>query len=345
MGRSIALTLAREGASVVVNYRASEESAHAIMAHIQRRGGAAIAVQADVFEADGCRKLVGAALERFHRVDICVIGPGGGWHPEPVDSLIGPYLESARLLGQRTGELHVALASSVDDPSFVPEPITPFYQRSLHQSMRNLASQALQMLRRRLRHLPDEAQEQAQRVLDSEEAILKRIRAVVALKITGTRIRCHGDYHLGQVLYTGKDFVIIDFEGEPARPLSERRIKRSPFRDVAGLLRSFHYAAYFALFARDRGGPVRPEDIATLEPWARIWYIWVSATFLKAYLDSTSGVPFLPEARDELEVMLDASLLEKAIYELGYELNNRPDWVRIPLVGILDLLSLEPTHA
>ena len=265
--------------------------------------------------------------------------------PELVDSLIGPYLESARLLGQRTGELHVALASSSDDPSFVPEPITPFYQRSLYQSMRNLAGQALQTLRRHLRHLPDEAQKQAQRVLDSDEAILKRFRAVIDLRVKGSRIRCHGDYHLGQVLYTGKDFVIIDFEGEPARPLSERRIKRSPFRDVAGLLRSFHYAAYFTLFARDSGGPVRPEDIATLEPWARIWYIWVSATFLKAYLDSTSGVPFLPEARDELEVMLDASLLEKAIYELNYELNNRPDWVRIPLQGILDLLSLEPTHA
>jgi maltose alpha-D-glucosyltransferase/alpha-amylase len=268
-----------------------------------------------------------------------------GEAPEDITTLLGPYLESAMLLGQRTGELHLALASSPDDANFAPETITPFYQRSLYQSMRNLTSQVLQALRRRLRHLPEELQGQAQRVLDREETILGRFRAVVEGKITGTRIRCHGDYHLGQILYTGKDFVIIDFEGEPARPLSERRIKRSALRDVAGLLRSFHYAAYSALFAREPSGAVRPQDTEALEPWSRLWYMSVSAAFLRAYLATASRGRFLPSARKELEIMLDAYLLEKAIYELGYELNNRPDWVRIPLQGILDLLALEPTHA
>jgi maltose alpha-D-glucosyltransferase/alpha-amylase len=138
--------------------------------------------------------------------------------------------------------------------------------------------------------------------------------------------------------------VIIDFEGEPARPLSERRIKRCALRDVAGMLRSFHYAAYATLFNHRVSVTVRPEDMAALEPWARFWYRWVSAVFLKAYLTEASQVPFLPQGRDELQVLLDAHLLEKAIYELGYELNNRPDWIRIPLRAILDLVGGQAEH-
>jgi maltose alpha-D-glucosyltransferase/alpha-amylase len=150
------------------------------------------------------------------------------------------------------------------------------------------------------------------------------------------RIRVHGDYHLGQVLYTGKDFVIIDFEGEPARPLSERRIKRSPLRDVAGMLRSFHYAAYTVFATRvaaERGA---------LEPWAQFWYEWVGSAFLRAYLHRAGDAAFLPRAREELATMLRVYLLEKAVYEVGYELNNRPDWTWIPLRAITQLLALTP---
>jgi maltose alpha-D-glucosyltransferase/alpha-amylase len=143
------------------------------------------------------------------------------------------------------------------------------------------------------------------------------------------------------VLYTGKDFVIIDFEGEPARPLSERRIKRSPLRDVAGMLRSFHYAAYASLFEQGKKGVLNshPGGVASLEPWARFWHVWVSTTFTKAYLAAANQGSFLPRNRVELQILLDAFLLEKAVYELSYELNNRPDWVRIPLHGILQLLE------
>jgi len=138
------------------------------------------------------------------------------------------------------------------------------------------------------------------------------------------------------VLYTGRDFVIIDFEGEPARPLSERRIKVSPLRDVAGMLRSFHYASYAALFGQVPG--VRPEDFPALEPWACFWYTWVSVAFLKAYLAAAKDEPFLPKDPTELQVLLDAYLLAKAVYELGYELNNRPDWLKVPLRGLIQLL-------
>jgi maltose alpha-D-glucosyltransferase/alpha-amylase len=251
--------------------------------------------------------------------------------------LIGSYLESARLLGQRTAELHVALASAPDDADFAPEPFSTLYQRSLYQAMVSQAGRAFQLLRDRLPELPKGVQEEAQKVLGLEGEIRRRYRSLLQRKINTMRIRVHGDYHLGQVLYTGRDFVIIDFEGEPARPLSERRIKRSPVRDVAGMLRSFHYASYAALYGQVSG--IRPEDFVPLEPWARFWYAWVGAAFLKTYLDVAKDAPFLPRDRAELHILLEAYLLEKAVYELSYELNNRPDWVKVPLQGILQLME------
>ena len=253
--------------------------------------------------------------------------------------LIGPYLGAARLLGQRTAELHVALAQETDDPAFAPEPFSTLYQRALYQSMRSPTGQVFERLLERLQEVPAAVREEAQLVVSLEPEILRRFRSVLQRKITAMRIRIHGDYHLGQVLYTGKDFVIIDFEGESPRPLSERRIKRSPLRDVVGMLRSFHYAAYTALSSRINGGVARPEDMAVLEPCAHFWHLWVSAVFLKAYLASAAPAPFLPRTREELAILLDAYVLEKALYELGHELDNRPDWVQVPLRGILQLLE------
>jgi maltose alpha-D-glucosyltransferase/alpha-amylase len=171
-----------------------------------------------------------------------------------------------------------------------------------------------------------------------EERILKRFQGILDRKITAMRIRVHGDYHLGQVLFTGKEFVLIDFEGEPARSLAERRIKRSPVRDVAGMLRSFHYASYAPLIG-GVGGSVRSDDVKSLEPWADCWNAWVSAAFLQGYLAVAKEGAFLPRTREELSILLDTFLLEKAIYELGYELNNRPNWVKLPLLGILSLME------
>jgi len=257
--------------------------------------------------------------------------------PPIAEETIGSYLASAQLLGQRTAELHLTLASAVDDKNLVPEPFSVTYQRSLYHGMRGFAIQVLQLLRQRLRHLPDKVKADAQKVLSLEDAIVARFQDITGRKITGMRIRCHGDYHLGQVLYTGNDFVITDFEGEPARHLGERRIKRSPLSDVAGMIRSFHYAAYFGL--RGQASTVRPEDVPMLEEWARAWYLWVSATFLKSYLELMADTPILPQTREGLKAILDAYLLDKAIYEVNYELNNRPDWVGSPLQGILQLLE------
>jgi len=260
--------------------------------------------------------------------------------PESAEETIGPYLTSAQHLAQRTAELHMMLASASADARFTPEPFSLAYQRSLFHSMRSYTNQVLRLMHQRLPKLPDNFRPMAKTILDNESTIIQRFQEITRQKITGMRIRCHGDFHLGQVLYTGDDFVIIDFEGEPARYLTERRIKRSPLRDVAGMIRSFHYAAYAAL--RSRADTVlRPEDLPILEEWSKVWYLWVSVAFLKAYLELVSDLPILPESKQGKKVLLDAYLMEKALYEINYELNNRPDWINLPLQGVLQILDAE----
>ena len=286
---------------------------------------------ADFFEACSARATLPADLYRAqgHMLDSVERGV-----PEAVRETIGAYLASAALLGTRTGELHIALAADRQDPDFAAEAFTPFYRRAVFQSLRTLADRALATLRERLKHLPDEGRAEAERVLALKNEIFDRFRFIVDQKITAMRIRVHGDYHLGQVLFTGKDFVITDFEGEPAQPINERRSKRSPLRDVAGMLRSFDYAALTAL----RVGDFRPETLPHLAVAANCWVFWVSVVFLRNYLDATRNGGFLPADQQELKNLLDLYLLQKGIYELNYELNNRPDWVGVPIRGILDIL-------
>ena len=254
--------------------------------------------------------------------------------------LLLSYLNTVELLAKRTAQLHIALASNPEHPDFAPEPFSSFYQRSVYQYMRNLTGQVLLLLKKRIHTLTPEAQQLSQTILNRQEQILGRFKALLNQQITVMRTRCHGDYHLGQVLYTGKDLIIIDFEGEPARPLTERRMKRSPLRDVAGMLQSFHYAVTMGLRNEVENGMIRPDNLVVMEQWAQFWYSWVSDTFLKTYLSTAAGWSFIPQSQQELGVLLDAYLFEKSIYELNYELNNRPDWVDIPLQRILQLLEL-----
>ncbi len=268
--------------------------------------------------------------------------------PELAYETIGTYLGSAQLLGQRTAELHMALAAPTEDKDFAPEEFTQLYQRSLYQSMRNLVGQTFPLLERKVGKLSDYNQHLGREVIKQKDAIMARFRMMLDQKMTAKRIRCHGDFHLGQVLYTGKDFFIIDFEGEPSRSLNERRFKRFPLRDVAGMLRSFHYAVHMALRNQIASG-LLSEDLTDqgdgLLAWGRFWHRWVSASFLSSYLKVVASSTFLPQDRQELRILLDAYLLEKAIYELGYELNSRPDWVGIPLRGILQLIMTQVDDA
>ena len=259
--------------------------------------------------------------------------------PSEAQGPIGAYSQAAWLLGRRTAEMHIALASEMEDPAFAPEPFTPFYRRSLYQSMRSETEKSLGLLRRRLSTLPDEVRTGAERLAAQQDEVLGRFRTILQRKLSALRTRIHGDYHLGQVLRSGADFVLIDFEGEPTVPLSTRRLKRCPLRDTAGMLRSFHYAAHFGLHNLQERGAIRAEERGEMEPWAHHWYTWVSAAFLRGYLEAASEGSFLPESPEDIEGLLDVFLLGKALYELSYELNNRPSWVRHPIAGIQHLLE------
>lgn len=258
---------------------------------------------------------------------------------DEANSLLGTYVESVRLLGQRTAEMHLALAEDRKAPAFAPEAFTPHYQRGLYQSMRNLALQNLLLLKRKLETLHGEQRELAAAVIASEAKIIERFHRLPGTLLTGLRIRVHGDYHLGQTLYTGRDFFIVDFEGEPAMPLSERRMKRTIFSDVAGLLRSFDYAAHAALRREIEQGAISAASLPRFSAWANRWTRWISNTCLESYLShlGTSGI--LPASVGERGLLLDTHLLRKALYEIGYEANNRPDWLSIPCRGVLALLA------
>jgi maltose alpha-D-glucosyltransferase/alpha-amylase len=263
--------------------------------------------------------------------------------PPEVETQIGFYLESAVLLARRTAQMHAALASASQDPLFTPEPFSKLYQRSLFQSMSSMTARVLGQLEKRINArknpLPENIRAAAKQILDRRQEILDRFRALTGRKISAMRVRCHGDFHLGQILNTGRDFVMIDFEGEPVRPVSERRIKRSPLRDVAGLLRSFHYACHVALQAEEARGMFSPELRGDMEARAELWRMWVSAKYLGEYLARTADAGFLPDSHEEIGMLLHACLMEKAVYELGYEMNNRPEWINIPLTGITQLLN------
>ena len=259
--------------------------------------------------------------------------------PESVMALLGTFAELARLLGQRTAELHLALAGDSQNPDFAPEPFTPFYQRGLFQSMRNLAVRSLEQLRRGLAGVPESLRPEANQVIASQNEIIKRLRAIYEVPVKAQRIRCHGDLHLGEVLYTGKDFIFHDFEGEPGRPLGERRIKRCALRDVASMIRSFAYVTATALFKQIELGSLQEHGLPLLEPWAVFWYRWISAVYLKGYLTALGDTGLLPTAKEHLAILFEAHLLEKMLQETSYELLHRPDLLKIPFRSLLHLLQ------
>jgi maltose alpha-D-glucosyltransferase/alpha-amylase len=219
--------------------------------------------------------------------------------------------------------MHAALASSTTDADFIPEPFRSEDAQALANEIAAQAATGLALLETKLNTLSIADQQLGQQVLNLKERISQRFTALSAITTSAKRIRYHGDYHLGQVLYTGSDFMIIDFEGEPARPLSERRNKALALRDLAGMLRSFQYAAYSG---------AAPE-------LADVWYGRVSQLYLEAYFAEAESQPFLPATPEQRTFFLDAFLLQKALYEVQYELNNRPAWVGIPLRGILSLIE------
>jgi maltose alpha-D-glucosyltransferase / alpha-amylase len=257
--------------------------------------------------------------------------------PEVLKELLDVHVaEQARLLGVRTAEMHLALAGEKENPDFKPEEFSLHYQRSVYSSLQSLVRGTFQSLNRNLKKLDADTRHAAEEMMHSKDAILTELKKVYSHKIDTAKIRIHGDYHLGQVLFTGKDFVLLDFEGEPARSYSERRLKRSALRDVAGMLRSFHYAAHSSLYLDNQ---IRPEDVSKLIPFVEQWYHYMGGFFMRAYLETVGNSPIIPHQKGDLEILLQTFLLQKAIYELNYEVNNRPSWVMVPLRGIRAILD------
>lgn len=267
------------------------------------------------------------------------LGPAHAVLPEAREHA-GLYLDAAYLLGQRTAELHLALATPTNDVAFQAEPFTGEDLATERERIDQQVTSALAALERTLatseQELPQETAKQAHELLARRGSVKERLAELSGDPVQfGQRIRIHGDLHLGQLLRAHTDFLFVDFEGEPARSLEDRRRKQSPLRDVAGMLRSFSYAAQAAL---GRHIQRRPEHSSTLEPWATLWQRSVSGEFLRGYRDTMGASPLLAPA-EKAEVLLRALLLEKACYELAYELNNRPTWLYIPLAGVRELLG------
>jgi maltose alpha-D-glucosyltransferase/alpha-amylase len=271
--------------------------------------------------------------------------------PESLEA-VRSTLEAAALLGTRTAELHLALSSNSTLAAFAPEPLTGVELAHDAAQIELQIKSALGALKFRLPKLDDATSDRAGLLLSRRSELIERARSIVSVAAGGQRIRIHGDYHLGQTLRVAAtsdgsqanqdrkgDFVLIDFEGEPARSIEERRRKHSPLKDVVGMMRSFAYAAYSVvdrIVAGENGGD-EMIDRNALTGWAQLWQDTATSQFLSAYREGVAANPNLLPPPKDAQVLLDAYLLEKALYELQYELDNRPLWVRIPLDSMLAL--------
>lgn len=252
------------------------------------------------------------------------------------------YFNLITLLAERTAEMHLLLSQPNEIKEIKPEPFTLFYQKSLFQTMRGQQKKTFSQLKNCYHSFDEINRALAEKVLNCEEQINKIYKKIIDRKLCINKIRNHGDYHLGQILVTGKDIMIIDFEGEPTLTLSERKLKKCIFQDLAGMVRSFHYAATIAL---SKHKMISTESFENLEALANLWYRVISTHFIKTYI-KTLGKDnrLLPEKIEDIRILLEAYLIHKAIYELNYELNTRPEWVSIPLKGIL-MITDEIIHA
>ncbi len=255
---------------------------------------------------------------------------------EITEDVVGKkIIDKTILLGKRTAEMHIALSSTKEDSNFETEEFSLHYQSSLYAGLYSMVRSSFATLTKQLPNLLPLLKIEAENIQKLRPEILNSFKRLTYNKIEALKTRTHGDYHLGQVLVSENDFVIIDFEGEPARPFSERRLKKSPVKDVAGMLRSFHYSIYSSLLQ----GNFTQEEIKSLQPKAERWYKIISESFLQSYLNVAAGNAIIPKDQNDFKILLETFILEKAIYELNYELVYRPDWVIIPIEGIKAIME------
>ncbi len=314
----------------VIEYRTpSGRSAVAALLHGLARGG----VECWKYTLDHLGLFFEHALARS------ASGPTEEAQADLSRGVMASYSEFVRLLGLRTAQMHLALASRPEDPVFSPEPYSDFYRQGMYHGLLARLGRTMEELRNLLPRLPEAVRGDAQRALDCTAGVRERYRYLRDNRFTAARIRVHGDYHLGQVLYTGKDFVVIDFEGDPGRPLSERRLKRSPLHDVAGMLDSFYHASHAVLFGEAPGVIAKPESLDALEAWAKFWARAASADFLAAYLATPGIGALLPQDREHISELNRILLIDLALRKLGFELAHAPERIRIPAHAISELVE------
>ena len=247
----------------------------------------------------------------------------------------GTAAEEARLIGVRTAEMHLALAAPTGHKDFDPEDFSLHYQRSLFSSMQSLVRESYQSHHRNIKRLPEGLREEVTALFNRRDEILTTLKRIYNKKLDVVKIRIHGNYHLKHVLLTGRDLAIKDFTGNPERPFSERRLKRSPLRDVATMILSLHYVAHEGFLGTSQ---VQQAELQTLMPFASMWAHYMSGFFVKAYLETVQESNFIPKEKTDLDVMLQTYMLERALKDLVSELDNRPEWVPVPLHIIQSIL-------
>jgi maltose alpha-D-glucosyltransferase/alpha-amylase len=257
--------------------------------------------------------------------------------PDDLQEFIGGTVaEGIRLVGMRTGEMHKALASRTDIKEFAPEDFSLHYQRSLFAGFQSLVRGAFSNHKDDLEKLDPYVRSETEQILMRKDEVLKTLKRIYRKKLDVSKIRIHGNYDLKQVVFTGKDLAILDFHGDPTRAYSERRLKRSPLRDVAGMLRSIHYVAHEGLLLKHGSNG---EELRKLERFAAFWIHYTTTLFMRSYLDTVKDSAFIPKQKDDLKIMLDTYLLEKAVYSLNYELKKRPQWAIVPVRIIKGLIG------
>jgi trehalose synthase-fused probable maltokinase len=250
-------------------------------------------------------------------------------------SIHDQVFEKVELLGKRTAEMHLALLSDKKNKDFKPESFNPEYIEYLQRHLNKLLNKRINLLKENYNKLDDNAKPLADDFINSEKTIKNFFEKIGSNELKSLRGRIHGDYHLGQVLFTGSDYLVIDFEGEPESSIADRKIKHSPLKDVAGMIRSFHYAVCAKLYFSDETRNINP---LRMQKAADRWYKLITDAYVDAYMQTMGNISAIFGNRTELNFLLQLHLLEKSVYELGYELNGRPDWIKIPLKGIQQVL-------
>jgi maltose alpha-D-glucosyltransferase/alpha-amylase len=243
--------------------------------------------------------------------------------------------ERVRLLGKRVAKLHLNMIGAEGDADFGPEVFSLHYQRSLFSAYQSKVRRAYQKLNKHYKNIPEHLRKEAEQVWSLKRDVLAVLKQVYKKKIDIAKLRIHGDLSLGQVLFTGRDFVFVDFEGEPSLRYSERRLKRAALEDVASMIRSFHYVAYEGLLNNNQ---LNSEEKLEMQPWAEKWYHYMSQIFIKAYIIRAESDLLIPPSQEDLKRIIDVFLLERMVIELAQELKGSYRRLQVPLNGIIGIM-------